>query len=630
MPVTDNQLMNQFDVRYNKLFRALFFIVLILGLGLRFYQYLMGRSIWDDEAHMALNFMKYGYRRLSLPLDDLQAAPILYIYATKTFGLLFNYAEAALRSVAFIFSVCTLPLFYYIILELTKKPALAVLGFFMFAVNLALIYFSSELKPYGVDVSVYLLLVYLAVSQHAFVARNRTLLLIVAGCLAILFSNVSFIVLFCIGCYKLLGWIRERSVNLADLKIFVCWGVVFAVNYFLFINDHPSTKYQRELYAFALCPTDVLSAEFVAFVKKTVEETFFTMLLYVSKAYGFAYLLLFIFLVALCHLIFRKQFAILIFTCLPILLHLGLSAMKLYPFWFRLILYLVPCFIFLIAVGTYQIADFLRRRVHLAVGTAFFLTCCFFLTYRSLAKFPLWDREIMPHVRFINEASPVHVYCTDPANALKYYYMRGIARDSVHQELSWWVSPTDFYELTSEEKKPFVLLYSTIFQYGYGAMLEDLKRRNLVIKNLEYKGYGVSLIKPLRTTPDSADLVLDYSFFGPPASYPKEKILRLWGGETSARPIFMNAGRYLLTIASKGTPVKGEYPHLNISANGYQFCDFYNTPDYSRVTFPLELSRDTMVTFRIAMENDAEEGGEDRNSFIHKIYIRKDSTPRVP
>src|SRR5678815_3767993 len=143
-----------------RIIKILFTATLLLGLVLRFYQYLMGRSLWDDETHLALNFMKYGFVRLLQPLDYIQAAPALFILLTKAMAETLGYGELALRAIPFVSSILTFPLIYFITRELTQNKVTALIAFFTFAVNLCAIYFSSELKQYAVELAVYLGMVY--------------------------------------------------------------------------------------------------------------------------------------------------------------------------------------------------------------------------------------------------------------------------------------------------------------------------------------------------------------------------------------------------------------------------------------------------------------------------------------
>jgi uncharacterized membrane protein len=191
--------------------KLFFFTILAIGLYLRFYQYFMGGALWEDEAHFALNFMRKGLWDLTMPLDFAQAGPILFLFSVKIVSLIFGYGELTLRAFPLLLAVLTLPLVYFIFLELSGRIVTALFGFLLFSVNLSLIYFSSELKPYSIDVSVYLVLIFLSLSKNNFIEKRRITFLIVAGCLGILLSNIAFIILLCIAGNWTLNWLRKKK-----------------------------------------------------------------------------------------------------------------------------------------------------------------------------------------------------------------------------------------------------------------------------------------------------------------------------------------------------------------------------------------------------------------------------------
>jgi hypothetical protein len=619
--------------KYDKLLRILFILGLLLGLSVRFYQYFMGRSLWEDETHLALNFMKYDFTGLAKPLDEIQAAPILFLYTVKLFAIIFGYGEKALRALPFICNILTFPLFYYIVRELTKSRIAALIGFLVFSVNLALIYFSSELKTYGVDVAVYLLITYLTISKHNYVVKNRNILLAAAGCFSLLYSNVAFIVLACSGFFIVLQWYNKRRVNWKDVLLFLSWGAVFTINYFLFIHNHPHAHDQKQNYAFAFLPTDVFSPEFITFVDKRIEEIFFSeyhfsALLYIPHGYYFPYVLLLVFIIALGHILLKKEYAVFIFAVLPILLHLGLSALEQYPFWFRLILYLVPCFIILISLGTYLIGRFIARKTHLVAGGIFVIGCCIFYVKKNIEKFPLWPLEIKPSLNYVDKNFPAgtHIYITTPINAYKYYQQLGVVKTDFYKRAPWEMGPEEYYFLTAEEKSNYILFYGSSYpEFGYRPVIEDLLRRNLIVRSFEYKGYIVSEVRPFALDSGVTVKVIDYTSFKPEQVLAEDKTMPMWGnGDTVAQSIFLQKGRYNISIVSSGSPAAGEYPHNNLFINGAHIGDFISKRLQGKHTFSFELQEDRETTIKISMDNDASINNEDRNTFVRKIIINKE------
>ena len=610
------------NIVYKRSIQSAFTGVLILGLALRFYQYLMGRSLWDDESHLALNFMNHGFLRLTQPLDYIQAAPVLFILLVKSVVEIFGYNELAFHAIPFVSSILTLPLIYFITRQLTGSRTTALIAFFIFSANLCLIYFSSELKQYTVELSVYLVLVYLAIGENKFIAQRRNLLLAVAGSICIFLSNTAFLILFCIACNYILNWYKQKKIVKEEFKIFIPWLLAFLINYFLFIYHHPSAVQQRINYSYAFSPTNVLSCEFVTFLNRTIDEIFFSQVFYTSKSWGFSYVLLFIFAVAIRYMIIRKQRTLFLLVCLPVILHLALSALKIYPFVFRLVLYLVPCFIILIAIGVTQIAEFLKKRMHVSLAIAAVLYCVYFLTNESFRLFPLWYREVKPALTYVNDSLPAsaHVYITDPLNLYTYYYKRGYVRNKIYKAVPWEIELPEYYDLVYEEKSNYLLFYSTLYQWGYGKVLDDLKKKGLIVRTFQYKGYAVSEIKPAERDTGLINR-LDYTFFDPAVTFEEDKSVAVWSDSIRSKPILLKAGKYQISILARGTAVNGTFPHNRLFINDRLVGEFNAYQKYQPNEFSFETDNDLNAVFKISMLNDTVTAKEDRNTFIKSINI---------
>lgn len=615
----------QYSVWENKLFRSLFFIILCIGLFLRFYQHFMGRSLWEDECHFALNFIKYGYLRLAQPLDDIQAGPILFLWGVKTLTLIFGYTEVAFRSFTWLSCILTLPLFYYVAWELTKSKIAALFAFLLFSINISLIYFSSELKPYGIDVSVYIFLVYLVLSKNAYVARYRYRLLMVGGVLSILLSNIAFIILFCIGIYMLAGWWKSTQVNKSELKVSIVWLVVFLANYFLFINNHPATADQRLNYSFAFSPVNIFSHDFYVFFKARSVEIFYTMLLYAWNKWFFTWAIIFLLSIAIVFASVTGRFRFILFTCVPVFLHWLLSAMHLYPFWYRLILYLVPAIIIILSYGVAVIFGFLQKKVHLVGGIVFLAYCLIFFTKKNIEKFPLWPLEIKPALGFVNaNATPsTHVYVSTPINAYKYYKYRGYVKDSAYKAVPWTFTPFEFYDLVGAEKSDFVFFYgSSYHEFGYADIVKDLHDKHLIKKEFEYGGYIAAIVRPVNSVSyaDSFYRVIDAAKFGEPLEY----IEHLWRGQKTSDTIMLPAGLYRLLFVAKGTPALGQYPHCSVRVND-TLVGSITPKDIPARLAPIgfTLPKAGPVKISVSLDNDTIINNEDRNVFITRILIDK-------
>ena len=128
-------------------------IVLGLGVLLALIQYFSGRSIWLDEAKIALNILDRSYLGLLEPLHSNQVAPILFLWMERFFGDVFGVNDLSLRLFPFLAY-----LVYKLLKILTPSTKLWFIAATLFAFCQPMIYFASELKQYMIDVCVMLLL----------------------------------------------------------------------------------------------------------------------------------------------------------------------------------------------------------------------------------------------------------------------------------------------------------------------------------------------------------------------------------------------------------------------------------------------------------------------------------------
>src|SRR5690349_10008810 len=86
--------------------------LLFIGVLLRVIQYLHHRSLWFDEAMLALNILNRSYAQLLQPLDYNQGAPLGFLFLKRLIGTHLGFGEYALRLVPLIAGISSLYLFY--------------------------------------------------------------------------------------------------------------------------------------------------------------------------------------------------------------------------------------------------------------------------------------------------------------------------------------------------------------------------------------------------------------------------------------------------------------------------------------------------------------------------------------
>jgi hypothetical protein len=125
-------------------------LITLASIFIRVYMLFAPRSLWYDEALLAENIVTRTFASLvSAPLDNLQSAPVLYLYLVKIFGFIFNYAEGGLRLYSFFALLGVLILLYVLLSKVFKTGrALTAMGVAITATLSPYMYFSNEVKPY--------------------------------------------------------------------------------------------------------------------------------------------------------------------------------------------------------------------------------------------------------------------------------------------------------------------------------------------------------------------------------------------------------------------------------------------------------------------------------------------------
>ncbi len=119
-------------------------IIIIIGVILRLRQYIANRSLWLDEASLALNIVGRSFTGLTQPLDFEQGAPLGFLFIEKAVLLILGNQDYILRLFPLLSGLLSVYFMYLISKEFFGMPGLFALS--IFAVSWTLIYYSSELK----------------------------------------------------------------------------------------------------------------------------------------------------------------------------------------------------------------------------------------------------------------------------------------------------------------------------------------------------------------------------------------------------------------------------------------------------------------------------------------------------
>ena len=128
-------------------------VVLALGVFLRLIVYLSDRAFWMDEGSLWGNLAGKPILDFSAPLTGDQLAPLGFLIAQRVLMAVLGVSKYASRLLPLACGLISLFLFARLCPRIvSRRPALIALTLFSFSDDL--IYYSSELKPYSLDLAV--------------------------------------------------------------------------------------------------------------------------------------------------------------------------------------------------------------------------------------------------------------------------------------------------------------------------------------------------------------------------------------------------------------------------------------------------------------------------------------------
>ncbi|MCG9479547.1 MAG: DUF4214 domain-containing protein [Actinomycetia bacterium] len=364
------------------------YILLFLGIAIILREYIGGRSLWVDEAMLALN-MDRSFMDLARPLDYNQTAPLLFLFLSKFFTLLFGISDYSLRITPLLFGLGSLYLFFLISKRLFK-PLPAAISMLLFITSYRLIYYANEFKHYSADVFFSLLFLYffLLIKENGFDLRNWIVITIV-GLVAIWFSFSAIIIVMLFAAVSLTWLIKQREKR--GLIFFaastVLWGLNILAEYVLVYLGNPNFSFEplHDYWRGGFMPFPPTNIQDLFWLPKTIKDFF----IYITNTDTiltgrfpviidiYAYVFIAFFLLGTIFLIKHKKIHVSVYGWGVILLALIASAAGVIPFGDRLVLYLVPLVLLVCAYGIYLTYGWVKKaRKSLAI---IFLVVLFFL-----------------------------------------------------------------------------------------------------------------------------------------------------------------------------------------------------------------------------------------------------------
>ena len=378
-------------------------MLILVGAVLRLRQYLTGRSLWADEAMLALNIVGRKFVGMFQPLDYDQGAPIGFLLVEKLFNILLGKHELALRLFPLLVGLGVLILFYLLLKRVTSGAGLLV-ALALFAFNPRLIYYSSEVKQYILDAAVTILLLWLAAPVFGPSPRKKDFAwLALAGCLSLWFSHPALFVLAGMGFALFVITLQRRDYSSLWLVLGtgILWLVTIAGLYFLILKDLSQNTYMKEYWLGAFLPVPPWSDAgwFIRILNENIGIQF-------GIPYG-DFVVFFLMLVGWVMLWFHQRSYALAVAGIA-LVTLVASGLQLYPIFERMILFLVPVGLLLLGKAVEAI-HWRARRFSLLGGFASMFLAGYLLygpVVTSLQSFiaPKYFEHIRPAMETLRES----------------------------------------------------------------------------------------------------------------------------------------------------------------------------------------------------------------------------------
>ncbi|MGH7525141.1 MAG: hypothetical protein ACREMX_00395 [Gemmatimonadales bacterium] len=336
-----------------------FWSILVLGACIRLSQYFQRRSLYIDEATLALSIASRPFLGLLRPLDYDQLSPVPFLWAVRAVTMVAGVDELTLRGVSLVSGLVLLLVLGSIARRLF--PAEVTLWIVaLAALNPSLIHYSNELKPYILDALVAAALILWALDVLRGVPGSRRRLLW-AGALAVWVSVPACLVLAGIALVVAGASVERDLRNWSTAAKFTgVWGFSFALAYLTVYRRAAIGSYMQRFWEQCYIRLDSLDG--LVYSWAILLDSIWGIVLGAGPSYdglvshALALSILGLSVVVLCLVgaawIARAQGARVTALLLgPILAMLGASAAQRYPIATRLLLFELPIVLLLVGAG---------------------------------------------------------------------------------------------------------------------------------------------------------------------------------------------------------------------------------------------------------------------------------------
>jgi hypothetical protein len=376
-------------------------VVLLIGVLLRVWHFVGGRSLWMDETMVALNIIHLSPSGLMGPLSFDQLAPAGWLLLEKASLQLWGDFEYTLRLPALIGGIAALFLFYRF-LKYAAGAWETLAGVALLAFIPTEIQYSSMVKPYILDVlfTIAVLHASLVLLREQRERLRRTVLLGMIGVLCIPLSFGGTLAMAGAGVLLFIASVmkKERAWSLALVTVGIIWGLLSWAVYSLCYahNGHTIANMAGLYWTDSFAPLPISLHGLAWYPSAAIDAIKFLM----SNPNTMAIIVIWLYGVARMTRVSRWLPALLISPAVATLIA---SMLGLYPFSTRLILGLAPSLIFGVACGAVGIVEvFSHRRLASVAMFALLLYSPMRQTAAAASHWPPFPMEdIKPNLAYL-------------------------------------------------------------------------------------------------------------------------------------------------------------------------------------------------------------------------------------
>ena len=332
-------------IKSQKVYLEKILLVSLAAAGILFHlaQFRFQRSLWHDEAALALNVVNKSYGEFFGPLDYNVAAPVGFLWLVKFLAGLFGESDFVLRLLPLTAGILSFVLFYKLLMAAVDyKTTFIALGLLFF--SRSFIRYTSEFKPYASDILCVLILM-LAIAHYikGTPALNRNIHLGILGGAVIWFSFPGVFVLAGAAICLSADYLYKKRYKEFNSFLLTClfWIISLGLLYFLSLRHAQDNVHLQEDWAHSFMPFSLNMFGWLGSAFKRMFE-------YPAGIHPLAGS--FLFLIGSYAVLKRNRLLGLLFM-LPLALVFLASGLRLYPFEGRLLLFYVPFIYLFVAEG---------------------------------------------------------------------------------------------------------------------------------------------------------------------------------------------------------------------------------------------------------------------------------------